>query len=217
MKIVNVKSAFECRGLKGVSLRVCTWFGNLYIKVKNMHNKKHILQLKTKYDIREELVVPEWAADMCLNDGHQFAEVHDREWLQWNLTHNLSGKAEDKQHFWAIYRDGLPVGFIFTKERLRDDVTSNTICGTLCEWATIDSELKEDDINLLAVDTFPDTCYYVRTVTDDSHVAKQLLQMGYRHHGSMQMGIKDKYNRYPEMKNRELWRLRFGCCNSILY
>ena len=69
------------------------------------------------YSIRKESVVPEWAGEMCLNDGHKYAEYHDTAWLQWCLTHNLSGQPEDIQSFYSIYKNDKPVGFFLTKQR----------------------------------------------------------------------------------------------------
>ena len=91
------------------------------------------------------------------------------------------------------------------------------INGTVCEWASIDENLSETDINLLALDTFSKDCYRILTITDNPMTEKQLRRMGFIKNGYMQMGFRDKLNQFPDMKDMSLWRIRFGCCNSILY
>jgi len=220
VRIVNTEAAFAVRGLKGFPLILFKNLSNFFIRLFNLSNGFRLRRLKKKYDIRKEVMVPEWAGRMCLNDGHKYGEYHDTTWLQWNLIHNLSGKTEDVQSFYAIYNKttNIPVGFFFTKERVRDDIKKcHMVCGTICEWASIDDELSEADINLLAVPTFSPNVYHIRTVSDDKDTVKRLKHYGFIGHGSMQMGFKDKLKQYPDMANQRLWRIRFGCCNSIVY
>ena len=219
VKIINTESAFACRGIKGGPLKMMTICGNFIIKVLDIPNKIRLKRLKKKYSIRQENIVPEWAGEMCLNDGHKYAEFHDAKWLQWCLDYNLSGHSEDTQSFYCIYnKQNQPVGFFMTKERRRLDIKQcRMINGTICEWASIDKNLSETDINLLALDTFSKDCYRILTITDSSMTEKQLRRMGFIKHGYMQMGFRDKLNQFPDMKDMSLWRIRFGCCNSILY
>ena len=217
VKIINMEAAFACRGVKGLPLKLCKGLCNLFLGVLNIPTKAKISRLKKKYSLKKEKDIPEWAGDMCMNDGHKYAELHDKAWLRWNLNNNLTGKHEDNQYFYSIYKGEKPVGFFFTKERLRNDVSNEMIIGTLCEWASVDDELSEADINLLAFETFDKKCYYIRTVTNDSIIVKKLRKIGFVRHGEMQMGFKDKLGQYPDMVNQSNWRIRFACCNSILF
>lgn len=217
VKIINMEAAFACRGMKGVPLKICKGLCNMFLGVLDIPTKARISRLKKKYSLKKEKEIPEWAGDMCMNDGHKYAEVHDNAWLRWNLNYNLTGKPQDKQSFYSIYKREKPVGFFFTKERLRDDVSSEMIIGTLCEWASVDDELTETDINLLAFSTFDKKCYYMRTVTNSPRTSRDMQGYWFTNHGKMQMGIKDKYNQYPDMAEQYNWRIRFGCCNSILF
>lgn len=220
VKIVNTEAAFAVRGVSGVLLKICKAVGNFGVRCLDLFNHIKLSKLKKTYYIERLATVPNWAGDMCLNDGHKYAEYHDVAWLQWNVAHNLSGKPEDRQSFYAIYDQyRKPVGFFLTKERRRRDIKKydNMLCGTLCEWASISENLKESDINLLALSTFSKDCYFVLTITDSPTTVKELKRMGYLNHGSMQMGFKDKYHQYPDMADQSKWRIRYGCCNSILY
>lgn len=219
VKVINTESAFACRGIKGFPLKILKTIGNVAISILNIPNKLRIGRLKKVYTIQKETKVPEWAGEMCLNDGHKYAEYHDTKWLQWCLDYNLSDHSEDIQSFYCIYnKQNQPVGFFMTKERRRLDVKKcRMVNGTVCEWASIDENLSETDINLLALDTFSKDCYRVLTITDSPMTEKQLRRMGFIKHGYMQMGFRDKLNQFPDMKDLSLWRIRFGCCNSILY
>ena len=220
VKIVDTEAAFAVRGIKGGLLKICRKVGNFIVWSLNISNRNRVRKLKKKYIVKQLSSVPKWAEEMCLNDGHKYAEYHDEAWLEWNLTHNLSGQTEDKQSFYAIYdQNQTPVGFFLTKERLRRDIEKfdKMLCGTLCEWASVAVDLSESDINLLAWSTFSRNCYRILTVTDNPKTEKELKRKGFLRHGSMQMGFRDKLGQYPEMVDQSLWRIRYGCCNSILY
>lgn len=218
VKIVNTEPVFSKRINNRTLIRISSMIGNSLIWCLNIPNKFRLLLLKKKYKIARFDNIPQWAGDMCLNDRHKFAEYHDSIWLQWCLTHNLSGKPEDIQRFYGIFRDDKPIGFFFTKERLKKDENCNKefLYGTICEWASIDPKLRECDIDLLAIETFSYNCFHVMAVTDNPQSEKELRRMGFLRHGCMQMGFKDKLHQFPEMKNPNLWRIRYGCCNSIL-
>lgn len=220
IKIINTEAAFAVRGMKGIALGICKSVGNAMTWFLDIPNRTKLRKLKKKYNVERLFSIPQWAGEMCLNDGHKYAEYHDVAWLEWSVFHNLSGQPEDKQSFYAIYdQNKTPVGFFITKERKRRDINNydRMICGTLCEWASVSGDLKESDINLLALPTFSKNCYHVLTVTDNPKTVNELRRMGYVNHGSMQMGFKDKKNQFPDMADQSKWRIRYGCCNSILY
>lgn len=220
VKVVNTEVAFACRGISGIPLLLLKSICNVAVKITNIPVKIRILKLKKRYTIVQEEHVPAWAGDMCLNDGHKYAELHTTEWLEWNLKHALSGQSEDKQFFYSIYdKNSKVVGFFMTKIRARRDIKKydKIVSGTLCEWASIDDDLEESDINLLAYSTFPKNCYQILTVTDNYSTEKELKYFGFVRRGFMQMGIKDKLNKFPDMVDQTKWRIRYGCCNSIIY
>lgn len=219
VKIINTEPIFVRKTNSPILIKIGKCLGNLVVWILDIPNKFRLLRLKKVYKVKPLNTVPEWAGDMCLNDGHKYSEYHDSAWLQWCLTHNLSGRKEDIQRFFGIYKDDKPAGFFFTKERMNKDENYDKefLYGTICEWASTDKNLTEADINLLATEMFSRNCFHVLTVTDDPNTEKRLLRMRFMHHGSMQMGFKDKLNRFPEMRDQSQWRIRYGCCNSILY
>ena len=220
VKIVNTEAAVGCRGIKGSLLWLCKTLGNTVVWLQNIPVRSKLSKLKKQYKIVREEQVPGWAGEMCLNDGHKYTEYHDVKWLEWNLTHTLSGEPEDKQSFYSVYnRDNKVVGFFMTKIRVRRDIKKydKMISGTVCEWASVSDDLKESDINLLATTTFPKDCYQILTVTNSPITEKELRRLGFIRRGSMQMGFRDKLKQFPDMADETLWRIRYGCCNSIIY
>jgi hypothetical protein len=219
VKIVNTEPIFVRKVKAHVLQKIGKSVGNSLVWLLDIPNKFRLSKLKKIYKVLQLEQVPDWAGDMCLNDGHKYAEYHDSAWLQWCLTHNLSGRSDDIQRFYAVYKQTTPVGFFFTKERMCKDegYDKEFLYGTICEWASVDEDLGEADLNLLATETFSRNCFHILTVTDNPTTEKSLRRLGFLPHGSMQMGFKDKQHQHPDMCDQSLWRIRFGCCNSILY
>lgn len=221
IKIHNMRYAFQCRGISGKLLTMCSWIGNRMLWVYNAKSRIKLKKLSKIYSVKPLTKVPEWAGKMCTESKYKYFEYHDREWLQWNLDNNLSGLPRDIQSFYAIYKGSIPVGFFMTKERVRVDVPNckNMICGTICEWATNDAELSESDINILSIPTFSKECYHILTVTNDNNTYSSLKKYGFLAYGNMQMGFQDKglLSNHTDANDINMWRIRFGCCNSILY
>ena len=89
--------------------------------------------------------------------------------------------------------------------------------GVLCEWGSVDPQLTEIDINLLAWSTYPSDCYHATTITEDNEIGRKLKRSCFVRHGSHQIGFRDKLGQFPDMTELSNWRIRFGCCNSVLY
>lgn len=220
IKFINVTPIIKRIGIPSLFQRPFAMVANAALAIINIPNRYRLKKIYSRYLISELKEVPEWAASMCLNDGHKYAEVHNREWLQWCLTHNLSGKEEDSQHFYAIYdKSNKPMGFFLTKVRLLENVgrLGSFRHGVLCEWGSVDPKLTEIDINLLAWSTYPSDCYHADTITESNKTGSNLKCRGFLRHGSHQMGFRDKLGQFPDMADLSNWRIRFGCCNSILY
>lgn len=216
VKIVNTEPAFACRGISGVSLKICKSLSNALIRVFDVPIRLRLSRLNKIYTIKKEDTIPQWVCEMCIDDGSEFSEIHDYEWFRWSLTHNFTGKDQDIQSLYSINKGNTPVGFFFIKERLRDDVWDNMVCATLCDWGSVDNDLSEADINILALNNISSHCYYLRTITDNLATLKSLHRLGFINHGTMQMGFRDKNGLHPEMNDIAKWRIRFGCCNSVV-
>lgn len=222
MKLVNTRFLFESVfKLKGVFLNMSTWIANSFLKILGIPNRIRTKKLMRSYTLKKETIVPEWAGVMATSDEHKYMEYHDSRWLQWNLDYNLNGFPEDIQSFYAVYdHSGVPQGFFMTKERLEKEAGRyrNIIRGTIVEWATSNnSRLSEADLNLLAISTFSPNTSHITTVTVDSATEKRLKKLGFKAHGTFQMSFKDKTGLYTDGTDMSLWRIRFGCCNSIVF
>ena len=215
-KVRHAKYVFRSLGLK--SWLSLGWF--IVQKFKDIPNNLKCNRLKKKFVIKKETVIPEWVSEMVANDGHQFMEVHDREWFQWNLDYNTYGYDQDIQSFYSIY-DGnnKPLGFFMTKERIikKPGVNNGFIIGTVVEWESINKgELNEADINLMAIQSFSRNVDVIFTLACESDTASQLIRMGFRQRASFKAGIKDRKKQLDNIGNQELWRLRYGMTDMII-
>ena len=221
VKLVNSRYFLISLGLKGFLLKLCAAICNGVIKLMDIPNRIKIHKLKKKYIIKKETVVPEWAGELATNDGHKYMEIHDREWLQWNLEHNNNGYKEDIQSFYTISdKTGKPLGFFMTNERLKktEGRIKNSIRGKLLEWGSYDaSVLNEIDINFLALSTYSSSVDLVMSIAGENDTAKRLKRMGFFQRGIFHIGLRDKKNMLKDAGEQSLWRLRFGYTNTIIY
>lgn len=220
-KIMNSRYLLIPFGLKGRLLKLCTVLCNGLLKLVDVPNKIKVNRLKMKYIINKETIVPEWAGKLAINDGHKYMELHDREWLQWNLDYNNNGFKEDVQSFYSVYdKNGEPIGFFLTNERLKitEGRIRNSIRGKLLEWGSYDySLLSEADINLLALSTYSSSVDLVMSLAGEEGTAKRLKRMGFIQRGMFPVGVRDKKNILKDAGDQSLWRLRFGYTNTIIY
>lgn len=216
-KVRHARYVVKPRDLKGwLSLEKKT----VKLKLKDIPNLIKYYELKRKVLIKKETIVPEWVTDMVANDGHQFMEVHDREWFQWNLDYNTYGFDEDIQSFYSVLdRNNKPLGFFMTKERLvqKSGPDKGLIRGTVVEWGACDKKaLSESDINLLAMYSFSKRIDVIFTLACESDTASQLLRMGFKERASFKAGIKDKKKQLENIGDQQRWRLRYGMTNMII-
>ena len=215
-KVRSVRYAFR-------SFRWKSWmFLKRYIveMFKDIPNQIKCNRLKKKFVIKKETIVPEWVSEMTANDGHQFMEVHDREWFQWNLDYNTYGYDQDIQSFYSILdRNNKPLGFFMTKERIinKPGPDNGFVRGTVVEWESCNKKaLSEADINLLANQTFSKNVDVIFTLACESDTESQLIRMGYHERASFKAGVKDKKKQFENIGDQNLWRLRYGYTNMII-
>lgn len=212
-------SRFEVKSL-GLKSRLYRGLKNCMLKIKDIPNHIANYGLKKRFVIKKETIVPDWVTEMVANDGHQFMEVHDRAWFQWNLDHNTYGYGEDIQSFYSVLnRDNKPIGFFMTKERIIKKPGRNNgfIIGTVVEWESINKlALSEADINLLAMHSFSKRIDAIFTLACESGTASQLMRMGFKERASYKAGIKDKKKQIENIGDQNQWRLRYGMTNMII-
>lgn len=220
-KIVNTRVVFESFRLSGLLLKVFSLAADCLLQVMNIPNIIRTKKLLRNYTVRKETIVPDWAGKLAINDHYKYMEYHDAKWLQWNLDNNLNGYPEDIQSFYAVYdQEGIPRGFFMTKERLEKEAGRyrNLVRGTVVEWASDDeNKISEADLNLLAISTFSRQASHITTMTVNSTTERELKRMGFRKHGIIHMSFKDKTGLYTDANDQSLWRVRYGCCNTIIY
>jgi GNAT superfamily N-acetyltransferase len=215
-KVKHARYVFRSLGLR--SWWLLGWF--FVQKFKDIPNWVKWNKLKKKFVIKKETIIPEWVSEMVENDGHQFMEVHDSAWFQWNLDYNTYGFDQDIQSFYSVLdRNNKPLGFFMTKERLiqKSGPDKGLIRGTVVEWESCDKNvLSEADINLLAIHTFTNNVDVIFTLACESDTAHQLKRMGFRERASFKVSVKDKKKQVENIGDQSLWRLRYGYTNMII-
>lgn len=221
MMLRNVRCILESKQLKGTFLKITTMLGNVVLKMFNMHGAIKSKLLAKKFEVKKETIVPEWVDDIVVNDGHKYMEVHNQQWLQWNLDYNFRGLEQDKQSFYSVWSEDKPVGFFMTKERHREfaggslkDVT----IGSIVEWGTQNARIiNEAELTTLALRTFSDSVDIVEMATADPVVLTKLKKLGFIKHGYAHIAIRDKKHRMPkDFGNPTFWRIRYGYADVIL-
>lgn len=174
--------------------------------------------LKRRYTVERLTTVPQWAGEMVMNDSHKYMEIHSTEWLQWALDNIATGLSTDFNQFHAVFdKNREPVGFFMTKVRTVTKNGETFTKANLAEWATsATSQLDEVDINALAIDTVSSVVSRLWTITEKSSVGKALLRHGYKRRGWLAMSVRDNKKQYSDIGDVSQWRIRYGCCNTII-
>ena len=222
-KVINSRFEIKPKPSESVSRKLKRIVSNIKLKIKDIPTQINYYRLKKRFVIKKEAIIPEWVGEMVANDGHKYMEVHDKEWLQWNLDYNTYGYDEDIQSFYSIFdRNEKPMGFFMTKERIIKKPGRNHgfIIGTVVEWESCDkSILSEADINLLAIPSFSKRIDAIFTLACESGTASQLKNMGYKERASFKAGVagvKEIRKQFDDLGDQNLWRLRYGMTNMII-
>lgn len=174
--------------------------------------------LKRRFTVERLTTVPQWAGEMAMNDGHKYMEVHTTEWLQWTLDNMATGIPTDFNQFHAVYdKNHEPVGFFMTIVRTVTKNGETINLAYFAEWATSDtSRLDEVDLNIMAIETVSSAVDRLWTIADNALTGKALQRHGYKRRGWLAMSIRDKKHQYRDIGDVSQWRLRYGCCNTML-
>lgn len=220
VKLLNTKNIWEYLGLKGNLLKIASTIGNWGLHTLQLNYHKRIHNLYRKYEVRKESIVPEWAGKLATDNRYRFMEFHDRKWLQWNLDYNISGHEMDTQGFYSIYdKNDNPLGFFMIKERFEPKAGKwrNIVRGTIVEWDTVDEDkLSELDINLLALSKFSKNVFHAAMITQNNTVENQIKKFGLRFHKNYYVSFYDKSKETKDAEEIDFWRIRYGCCNTII-
>ena len=221
VKLQNSRYILMPYGIKGPVLKIVSGLFNALIKLKDIPNKIKSKNLNKRFLVKKEYVVPDWAGELATNDGHKYMEVHDKKWLQWCLDNNTNGFENDIQSFYSVYdKNNKPLGFFMTKERLITEAgrIKDSIRGTVVEWGTYDDTiLSEAEINILALQTFTKNVDLIVTLACKEKTQKTLKKLGFVQRGIYPIGFRDNKNIYKDANDKDLWRLRYGYTNMIIY
>lgn len=218
MKLMNSRCILESMGLKGIILKATSLCANAVLNT--YYGLSKLFYNYKKFNVIKTSVVPEWVDDIVLKDKHPYQEVHDQKWLQWNLDYNLHGLNRDCQSFYAVYEKETPVAFFMTKERFRDEAggkLKNVLIGSIMEWGIAnDCSLREDDIYKMAQTTFSPDIDIIEFATANHSVVSTMKKYGFLPHGYAHIVFKDLSKKYPEAKDMNKWRIRFGYADVML-
>ncbi len=221
IKLQNARYILIPLGFKGCILKVLTSFINTFINFVDVFNRFKIKKLNKQFVLKKVDVVPEWAGELATNDGHKYMELHDRRWLQWCLDNNTNGFEKDIQSFYTVFdKNNNPLGFFMTKERFITEAgrIKNSIRGTVVEWGSYDeSILSESMINTMALQTFTKNVDLIVTLAGNLETSKALKKMGFIQRGIHSIGFRDKKSVFKDVGDQNLWRLRYGYTNTIIY
>lgn len=215
------RAAYDIIRKKGVMLEIPQYVKFFHKGIKRVLDLPVIIRnaiLKRRFTVKRLTTVPQWAGEMAMNDGHKYMEIHTTEWLQWSLDNIATDVPTDYNQFHAVFdKNHEPVGFFMTKVRTitKNGETFNK--ANLAEWATSDSsQLNEVDINILAIETVSSVVSRLWTITEKSSIGKDLLRHGFKRRGWLAMHVRDKKHQYPDIGDVGQWRIRYGCCNTML-
>jgi hypothetical protein len=211
----NTAVFFQRFGLRGLLLKC---FSNLLNPIFRLRKTLFCRtnKLESKFTVKNLQDVPEWVDDMVLNDGHRYMEVHDHKWLQWNLDYSCKVGGRNEQAFYGVYFKDEPVGFFMIKEREIDE-QHNVIYGSVVEWGnSSDKILSEESICKMAIKAFSKDVSFIEIGTLNVDVAKRLEKCGFFRNGEEHIVFKNNTDKYKDIKDASLWRLRLGYADTIL-
>lgn len=181
--------------------------------------KKKVAKLLSVYQIKKVSVVPEWIDDVVLKDGHDFMEVHNHQWFQWNLDNMFHAHEKNINGFYVVSKGNENLGFFMIKERahkINKDKNDEMVIGTICEWGTNNSILSEYDIHLMALNYFSKNVDAIYMATTDADVAKRMKKLLFIQKGLAQIAFYDLRKQFKEAKDIKNWRVRLGTGDSVL-
>jgi GNAT superfamily N-acetyltransferase len=202
-------------GVKGLVLSLREIFRNIPHYAKSGKSVHSSIEKSRMFVVKEVKEVPEWAGEMVKNDTRPYKELHDRQWLQWNLDYNFCGDAStgNIQKFLEIYHRGEPIGFALLTERKRNGIT----IGFVQEWQSADVNLlKESDIYYLSIVHFSKDVSYIKIATVSEAVIDEMKKNGFKDDGMANIVFKDLQKKYEDINDISKWRIRLGYADVIM-
>ena len=202
-------------GVKGIALSLREVFHNAPYYVKGKISSRNLIEKSKSFEVKEVKDVPAWVGEMVKNDPHPYKELHDSQWMQWNLDYNFCGDSStgNIQKFLEIYHKGKPIGFALLAERKRYGLT----IGSVQEWQSDDEKiLSESDIYYLSIQHFSKGVSCVKIATISEKVIDELKNNGFRDDGKANIVFKDLLKKYEDINDISKWRIRLGYADEIM-
>ena len=220
-KLCRSRTILEAKGFRGYPLKICASVADVVLKFLDIPNRCRLNKLRKKYTVKEASVIPEWVNEITLHDGHEYMEVHDAEWFQWNLDNRFTECLNDKQAFYVVYdKNEIPQGFFMTKVRFEEEQGKykKITRGTIVEWESYnEQELSEVDLNLLGTYSFDSNVDNITTVLSNASFENRIRKLAYIRHGSYQLTVKPGPIKQESIYEQSKWRIRYGGCNTIVF
>jgi len=156
-------------------------------------------------------------ADLIANDPHDWAEIHDADWLQWVMSNAFPANANPMRLF-VVKARGEIVAFYMIKKRFHEQAShrgfKNVWLGSIMEWqATPDYTKYMSWILLQAAIAMRKEVDACELITADDGVGKLFRRFGARHvgDGNFNFHIPNDHalsEFREESKDSANWRLR---------
>lgn len=213
----NSRSVIE-RHVKGLLGKIASWLVNIPIVLYALALRFLAMWYLREVEIEE--VSPEDEKALCVleglaNDGNCFAEVHDRRWFKWTLSHSFSKNGPARAFVVRRKRDASPLAFYMTKRRFHEQASGrgfrNVWLGSIIEWGCAPGSEK---ILQWAIATaaaqFRSSTDAVEFPTDDPALQKFARRLLWRPVGCANFAFKltGVANMSPSIHDHTHWRLR---------
>lgn len=218
-QIRNCRAILSKLGIKGMLLSVISRIINYPLHAFcnwQLTGGKKIIK---SYAVKQETIVPEWIDEIVLNDGHKYMEVHDHQWMQWNLDNNFCGGEGNYQVFLTIYKNDNPAGFILLKYREYKEYwrMKDAVVCSIVEWGIKKEEtLTEKQLIQLAAMYVKNNVDILEFATEDTSLANFMKRRLFMQVEDANVSVKDIKRQFPDFGKVELWRLRLGYSDVIL-
>lgn len=217
----NSQFLLQYIGIKGLLLKILTACCNLILKpIIGIINSRIKYKYK-RYNVNKLDVVPQWVDDIIFKDSHKYAEVHDRNWMQWTLDNNFFSKEYESQSFYEITEKGQKLGFFMINERNSNQAEHNidsVIFGSVYEWGSFNEKiLPEEVIHQIAFTKFSKHVDIAISASNNNSFSKVMRNMFAFKHGNASVVVKDLSKAYKDIGDIDNWRLRMGYCDTPFY
>lgn len=174
------------------------------------------------YVIESVKECPQQVADIAMNDGHRYAEVHDKAWFDWCLAHRFVEEDRNSKQMYVVKNaDGMIVAFFVNKIEFFAEASTrgfkNVQLGSVVEWGIAkNSSITEVQLQMLAIRTMPNDVDGVQVGSTDEETIRSFKRQGFFPMGEANnlafiKSVKDK-----SIKDINNWRIRIAGGDTLI-